>query len=233
LIAVFYVLQLTESCVLLVSGNTYSHIFEKFIDFIGIKSLIITDIDSEREFHEKDDQGKVKISIKKCPVEDTKADRTSNASLKFYFKANLSTLKSGQNSLDFFKALTFKAKLLSKIKGKWTHSEQGNVLVIYQVAEENSDKVNYHARSFEDAFFHLNRQFIIDKKTSFKSLKKIKYFDDTEYDPYILAEECVGKKPSFAMEILLNSKTDTGRNDFSNWETPLYIKEGLSWLKQN
>ena len=100
--------------------------------------------------------------------------------------------------------------------------------MIYQV-EENT----YHARSFEDAFFHLNRQLIIDNKPNFKSLKNIAYFDDMTKDSYDLASECVGKKPSLAMEILLNSKADTNNNEFSNWQIPAYIKEGLSWLKKD
>lgn len=38
-------------------------------------------------------------------------------------------------------------------------------------------------------------------------------------------------KPSFAMDILLNSCYEDG-NDYSNWKIPLYIKEGLEWLKK-
>ncbi len=55
----------------------------------------------------------------------------------------------------------------------------------------------------------------------------------------------VSKKPPFAMEILLNSANeevtfkpkDSGEvsmtMEFSNWNTPAYIKEGLQWLKQD
>ncbi len=50
---------------------------------------------------------------------------------------------------------------------------------------------------------------------------------------YDLSEECIDKKPSFAMEILLNSKIDNDGNEYSNWEIPNYIKEGLIWLKFN
>jgi len=41
----------------------------------------------------------------------------------------------------------------------------------------------------------------------------------------------VGSKPSLAIEILLNSKTGENKKEFSNWETPHYIKEGLEWLR--
>ena len=91
---------------------------------------------------------------------------------------------------------------------------------------------NITARSFEDSFFHLNRKFITDNKEKFKSLKNIKYFDDNDIDVYELAEKCIDKKPAFAIEILLNSKKDESTGfEFSNWEIPSYIKEGLLWLK--
>ena len=64
-------------------------------------------------------------------------------------------------------------------------------------------------------------------------MKHISYFEDAEKDSYDLAEKCVDKKPSLAMEILLNSKADDNNNEFSNWQIPAYIKEGLLWLKKD
>lgn len=202
-------LPLLSQNISIIEVGAYSHIFEKFFDFIGLKSLIITDIDSA-----KDDRTK-------CRVCDTNAKLTTNASLSFFHN--------GLNDLGYFKKLSFDWKILRKKKGNnWVSNRKGNLLAVYQV-EENA----YHARSFEDAFFHINRQFIIDNKDNFKSLKNISLFEDAANDSYDLADKCVGKKPSFAMEILLNSKTDAGENEFSNWQIPVYIKEGLSWLKKN
>ncbi len=82
-------------------------------------------------------------------------------------------------------------------------------------------------------FFHLNRSLIATNKDSFISLKNKNHFDDDQNDAYTLAEKCVGKKPSFAMEILLKSETDADGKEFSNWVSPMYIKEGISWLKQS
>ena len=103
--------------------------------------------------------------------------------------------------------------------------------MVYQVSETNKGGSVYHPRSFEDAFFHHNRQFIVDNKDNFKSLKNIKYFGDAAKGSYELAESCVGSKPSFAIEVLLNSK-DAHKKEFANWETPEYIKEGLLWIKK-
>ena len=52
-------------------------------------------------------------------------------------------------------------------------------------------------------------------------------------DMYAWAEKCVAKKPSLAMEILMNSEDDADGKEFANWNTPSYIKEGLVWLRDN
>ncbi|XOS90597.1 ATP-dependent nuclease [Brevibacillus laterosporus] len=66
-----------------VEVGAYSQVFEKFIDFIGVKSLIITDIDSAK-IHEVDDKGKKKEKIEKCRVLDREASITTNASLRYF-----------------------------------------------------------------------------------------------------------------------------------------------------
>lgn len=117
---------------------------------------------------------------------------------------------------------------------------------------------DYHARSFEDAFFHINRDFIkslaFDQENSFIGKVKLpslvqthlKDFANSITDAYTCAEKAIGSKPSFAMEVLLNSTTHqltledtrTGNPvkidiEFTNWNTPSYIKEALKWLKQD
>ena len=224
---------LSQNISIVETGN-YSHIFEKFIDFIGVKSLIITDIDSAKKVkkidasgnEEKNTDGTNKMITQKCPVADS-SEISTNASLDFFY---------GSNDLEVFKNKTIAEMTLKKDTStkKWIKDEDGFLVCVYQNNEKNSKDTEYHARSFEDSFFHINRQFIIDNKGSFKSLKNIDDFDDDSKDSYYLAENCVGKKPPFAIEILLNSKTDeaTGK-DFSDWKIPDYIKQGLLWLKKD
>ena len=208
-------LPLLSQNISIIEVGAYSHIFEKFFDFIGLKSLVITDIDSAKEDRTK------------CKVFDANAKLTTNASLSFFYCK--------KTDLDYFKSLLFENKQLKKdcSSKKWTACNDGHICVVYQIKEQNLTGEEYCARSFEDAFFHLNRQFIIDNKSKFKSLKNISYFENTTKDAYYLADECISKKPSFAMEILLNSKADDSNNEFSNWQIPAYIKEGLSWLKKD
>ncbi|QKJ33274.1 ATP-dependent endonuclease [Mucilaginibacter mali] len=207
----------------IVEVGAYSHIFEKFIHFIGVKSLIISDLDAGKKIM---DDGKEKTV--KCALNDPDVSVTTNASLKYFHR--------GQTSITYYLKLTTEYKILrKKLKAgipRWVSNRAGSLLMVYQVSETNQGGSVYHPRSFEDAFFHHNRQFIVDNKDNFKSLKNIKYLGDATKSSYELAESCVGSKPSFAIEVLLNSKEDGHKKEFANWETPEYIKEGLLWIKK-
>lgn len=215
----------------MVEVGAHSQSFEKFIDFIGLKSLIITDIDSNKEVPRNDDPSKRKRV--KCRPNEVGASQTSNASLDFFF---------GTKELAFYKALSLCDKSVSKCPEKkvWEQDPEGLVKVIYQV-EENG----YLARSFEDAFFHINNELLSIGHDAFPSLTK-KYYDKYlagKMDIFEFSEKAVNSKPSLAIEVLLNSKTSISESsesednsikiEFSNWNVPLYIKEGLLWLQQN
>lgn len=194
------VLSLLSQHISVIEVGAYSHIFEKFIDFLGIKALIITDLDA------------VGSNGKKCEV-DAGVDY-SNGTIKFFFK-NL--------SLEGLEKLTLSNKLFNKIANVWRNQTDGKLCVVYQTAENG-----YNARSFEDAFIHINRSFVTTNKDSFEGLKNKAYFEDSTKNAYALAEECIKKKTHFALDILYHSN-----KELSNWEIPTYIKEGLLWLKKD
>ncbi len=160
------------------TGN-YSHIFKKFIEFIRIKTLIITDIDTGKK--------NANNKMEKAPVKD--AENTTNASLKAWYP---------NENFDAIKNKTIEEMIA-------TATNKTQILCVYQTEEEN-----HHARSFEEAFCHINKNFP-NKDDS-----------DNAYD---IAEK-IPKKTDFAIDILLKSK-----DDFSNWNTPKYIQKGLEWLK--
>ena len=108
--------------------------------------------------------------------------------------------------------------------------------MVFQTEETNTGGQRYHARSFEDAFFHVNKSLLTDASVPFDSLtqKYVRKFINNEIDVYDFCELGIGSKPSLAIEILLNSKTDkTTGEPFVNWRIPAYIKEGLIWLKKD
>jgi len=217
----------------IIEVGAHSHIFEKFIDFIGLKkAIIITDLDSyyHEPVFEADgvtqklyaNGNPVSITVR-CAANDPKVEYTSNNSLIFFHKGN--------KEISYFKGLKLDWKIVRKNRSKnWVSNRKGSLLVLFQT-EENT----YHARSFEDCFFHLNKDFITDVSSSFPSLIQ-KHLDDYRngtIDVFSFSEKGVGSKPSLAIEILLNSKTDAEQNEFSNWRIPAYIKEGLVWLKRD
>lgn len=229
----------------IVEVGAYSQVFERFIEFIGVKSLIITDIDSAKLMPDKDDKGNIKknssggdmYNEEKCRVSKEGGTTTTNSSLKFFYEKYIKECNEAKTvtTLQYFVDLPFEKKILFKnaSENTWVQNDEGKTAIIYQVPEPNKSGELYHARSFEDAFFHINRQFVVDNKENFKSLKNIKYFENAANDSYYLSEKCIDKKPSFAMEILLNSTSDDKGNQFLNWDIPKYIKDGLLWLKQD
>jgi putative ATP-dependent endonuclease of the OLD family len=189
-------------------GGRHFDIFDKFINFVGIKTVIVTDIDSVKAVQKTDKNQRMMTTYPKCPVSE--GSKTDNKTINYFFSyIEFSDLKN----------LTFEKKIFSFDDGL-NCCQNGNLACIYQI-EENS----YHARSFEDAFINVNSDFI--KENNFEDLE----IENSETSPYELAGT-IKKKSSFATDILLNSKVDNGE-EFSNWEIPAYIREGLQWLKQD
>lgn len=181
--------------------GAYSQIFEKFIDFLGIKSLILTDIDAMKIVGKNDKEQDV---WGVCPVNE--GTKTSNSAINHFLS---------DVAWDDLKTLAIANRTIS--------IGSSDVCICYQ-QEENT----YHARSFEDAFIHLNREFVKGNKDTFQGIKNASDFDDDGKSPYDLADKCVKKKTHFALDILYHSN-----EDFSNWNIPAYIKNGLLWLKED
>lgn len=193
-------LPLLSQNISIVEVGAYSQIFDKFIEFLGIKTLVITDIDTVG------DDGK------KCEV--AQGISYSNDAIAHYFN---------NPTLENLKDYSLQNKIFNKINDTWVAQSEGLLCVVYQTNENG-----YQARSFEDAFIHLNRTFVKDNKDDFKGLQKRDYFDVETNNAYVLAEKCIKKKTHFALDILFHSN-----RNLSNWQIPAYIKEGLVWLKKD
>jgi len=194
-------LPLLSQNISIVEVGAYSQIFDEFIDFLGIKTLIITDIDT------------IGNDTKKCKVAD--ATSYSNDAISHFFN---------DPTLENLKKYSIQDKLLNKENGKWKNQpDDGKLCVVYQTKENE-----YNARSFEDAFIHLNKDFVKNNKENFRGLKSKEYLDAPDYDPYDFAAKCIKKKTHFALDILFHSN-----ENLSNWQIPAYIKDGLLWLKKD
>ncbi|RRW54951.1 ATP-dependent nuclease [Pseudomonas moraviensis] len=212
----------------IVEVGAHSQIFEKFINFIGVKALILTDFDTGYTIPDTDNNGVVKTNAKgeviyttrKCPPKDKLADHTSNNALTFYHGKQ-------RKDLQFFLNLKTDEKKLIKTEGNWKNNPDGNLFTAYQTEEHG-----YCGRSFEDAFFSINKMFLGNDPEKFPSLiaKHFNAYIAGTCNAFEFAEKGVDKKTSLAIEILLNSVSHAN-SDFSNWTTPHYIQEGLEWLR--
>lgn len=194
------IMPLLSQNISIIEVGAYSQIFEKFIDFLGIKSLIITDLDAVG-----DDDKACEVAI---------GTNYSNDALNYFFRSA---------TLTELRAFVISEKCFEKSSGTWQQNQNGRLCVVFQTEEDT-----YHARSFEDGFIHINRNFIITNKESFNGLKNRSIFDDTKKNAYFLAANCIKKKTHFAMDIIYHSDSE-----LKNWKIPAYIKEGLLWLKKD
>ncbi|TAP36861.1 ATP-dependent endonuclease [Alteromonas sp. KUL49] len=146
--------------------------FEHFLSFIGIKTLIITDIDTT-----KLTEGQKGHRYKACKVDD--GENTSNASLKHFLSAPNLENKGFQ---EWFK----------KLKNGDIKTSAPLINCCYQVREKE-----YHARSFEDAFIHINKDKINQKKGELSGLVNKYKLGDGDVDSYVLTNEIIVKKIRF------------------------------------
>lgn len=204
----------------IIEVGAYSHIFEKFIRFIGLrKGLIITDLDCCEPVVKKNKNGRKTTKYQKAQYDATNDTLvTSNASIKYFL--NTSSIK------DILSDVPVKLSWDDAAKC-WKREDHGNIMLAFQYGKEGA----YQPRSFEDAFFSENKEFITSNTFSSLDPECVEKFQE-DNNPYELAQKGVNGKSSLAIEILLNGNTETNPN-FGHWNIPTYIKEGLLWLRKD
>jgi len=197
-----------------VSG-AYMHKFKEFLDFLGVKTLIITDIDSCRQEivldgnnePKKNKDGTQKKSSKKCEVREEWLEDlfTTNPTLKEWLP--------GKKSI---KDLLFASE---------AEKQTENIGVTYQTGSTDSGAIKC-GRTFEEAFLIDNAEYIFKNRKKISSIGKAlnKYSNANEiledsYSIYTYIDKN-DKKSNFAFDLMY----------VTDWIVPLYIKEGLLWL---
>jgi putative ATP-dependent endonuclease of OLD family len=120
-------------------GGAYAHIFYPLIDFLELKTLIITDIDSVVGVTKKTTAGTETTVYKKCLVND--GERTSNSAIRHWFDTTSDSIPPQIKPSDLL-AKTAEDKTL------------GARQLAYQIPE--IQETNACARSFEDALVLAN-----------------------------------------------------------------------------
>lgn len=181
--------------------------FAPFFEFIGVRTLIITDIDTTKPVRNETTGA---LSYKAHKVEGS--SHTSNETLKHFLSAP--AIDEVEEYQKWHKRL---------LSGE-AASDEGQIKLSYQT-EENG----YHARSFEDAFIAKNFEKIKTKKDVLDGLKNTQELDNFDgNDYYDLTEKILRKKSDFAGSVLYSALVDG-----ENWETPKYIMDGLKWIHKN
>jgi putative ATP-dependent endonuclease of OLD family len=199
-------------------GGAYAHLFYPLLDFLELKSLVITDLDSTKtEIRTKNDKER-KVWVK-CPV--AKGERTSNAAISNWFapKPKPESEPEDEDEDDQTGAgsgkeaevidpdrvpLTLEALIAMPDVAK----SKGFRRIAYQVPEEVAGKEC--ARSYEDALVLAN----IDRFD-------LPGEDDKAIEAWELASTF--NKTDMALRFALKEK---------NWIVPRYIREGLIWLSE-
>lgn len=159
------IMPLLSQNISIIETGAHSHVFRKLFDFLGIKVLIITDIDPAN----KNENNR----LTSCSAVD--ATSTTNTSIKNFFDI------SGDEVFSIVAQKSFTEKITS----------DNRIRIAYQIPE---DENGYQPASFEDAFISLNKQFIIDQKAGFIQFEALKDFDDSEIeDFYKFARDKVNK----------------------------------------
>ncbi len=174
-------------------GGAYMNKFKELLEFLDIKTLIITDIDSI-------DPGNSRKSVE---ISNNVNFETSNSCLK-----------------NWLPAIT---KITDLINAVESDKISNKIRVAYQT--KVARQVFKCGRSFEEAFLLDNLQFVYDNKDNFSSFTKMLSeqlnITDIENKSFNITKSI--KKTDFAFDLL--SKKD-------DWDIPLYIEEGLTWLSQ-
>lgn len=184
--------------------------FSHFIEFLGIKALIITDIDTTIIDTKKDEEEKIKTSYPSHPVKG--ATHTSNATIRYFY-----------NSPEFKEEVKW-TEWFEKLKGNKLQIKDPKIKVAFQI-EENG----YHGRSFEESFISINIENLKKYISEIKGLKKVAkdrlndIRDIDEIDE--LTASVLEKKSEFASSLIWLALVEDVK-----WETPAYIKEGLKWI---
>jgi len=218
-------------------GGAYSHLFYPLLDFLELKTLIITDLDAVRAEQSITKKGKTITSWVKCPV--AKGERTSNSAIREWFRSKPAPENddqvngavdaepqatpqqlAGNNGDDQegaevpvqdqeAKKKPAPQRTLKELASYTTEDKGSGVRrIAYQIPEDpNSDIVG---RSFEDALVLAN----LDRF-------ELEDDDDVAAEAWQFAQNM--PKAETALRFAIQEE---------GWTVPRYIREGLQWLSE-
>lgn len=200
-------------------GGAYMHKFKEFLEFLEVKTLIITDVDCCISKQSYSKEGSI------IYLSDGKTSKTVKTAAEIQ-EENIDELFSTNPTL--IKWMPKKRKISDLIFNKFDVKNNSTISVTFQKNCFANKKKIKCGRSFEEAFIIDNADYILQYKESLNSVKnKVKKYlnkDDLYRDSYSIYSYIDNnkKKSDFAFDLIYVHPED--------WQVPTYIKEGLLWL---
>jgi len=186
-------------------GGAYAYKFKDLLNFIKIKTLIITDIDSVNPTSRR----------QSCPVSTPNAV-TSNTTLKNWIPKKEAIVDLNACSVTD----KFDGDLI-RVAFQIAEEHNGYIARSLEEAIINKNKVFFKSN-------YLVTEGEIEEIRNVKDAFTLLYDKDMDLLPADLAPESK-EKSNFAFDLMTFDEDATNLK----WEVPIYIKEGLEWLANN
>lgn len=195
-------------------GGRHAYIFQDLVNFLELKNLTITDIDSVITPHGS-----------KCPCNCTISNiYTTNPTIKKWFVKDEKLLI--HDIMEKYISIEQREKTVDSVKS----------LLSFQTFKNGA---NYCGRTLEEQIIIENSDILIEKKskidslkTAINSLKEDYYGNKINTNIDSITSDDLKK---YCFEIVLNlEKSDFALDliSFNDWNIPEYIVEGLKWLEK-
>lgn len=195
---------LTSQNISILEVGANAKAFKHFLDFLEIKTLIITDLDTTKEGESENERK----TYKACPAKI--GTHTSNATLRHYYKSP-----------------KFDEQGFSAWMKKLKEHSHGDPSPLIKIAYQNIED-GYQGRSFEEAFVSVNMDKIGSNLDDVDGLKNKSKFDECKSDPDKFVNDMLDSKgkSNFASSLLYLALS----KENLKWNIPSYIKGGLKWI---
>lgn len=193
----------TEYVSILEVGGAYTHKFKEILEFLKLKTLVITDIDSVNPANDN----------KRCPVNNgANGEETSNQTLKDWIpqKATISDLIACQEEDKIESTI---------IRVAYQTSENGSIGRSFEEAFINKNRALIESEYTTEE----GEQKQVKNLFSFGRVKSLELIRGTT--SFDLAPTSSSAKTNFAFDVM-----SFPEDEALKWNVPAYIDEGLKWL---
>ena len=198
-------------------GGAFEHRFRKLIEFLGITTLLITDLDSVKTPAPLEGDSKKRLKPKACLTNELDAKTSNQTLIKWLPKKEIIADILSSSSKDKIQQINCNSQALIRV------AYQTPIDINWQ-----SESINLAGRTLEEAFAFENLEWCQEKEQADLKLY-IKKNDSIPLNSLInklhsRIKQSNFKKTDFALCLLATNE--------DAWKVPSYIREGLNWLEE-